>query len=75
MILKQLLPVLIVVFLFSCNNESKPSKDKNEGSANKDSLGYPFAASYSLKWQPGDDAKRFIPTRSGWPYRLVRRYY
>jgi hypothetical protein len=60
MIFKQLLPAMIVVFLFSCNNESKPSNDKNEGSANKDSLAYPFAASYSLKWQPGDEKNALL---------------
>ncbi|HEV7424011.1 MAG TPA: hypothetical protein VGO21_02355 [Candidatus Paceibacterota bacterium] len=62
MILKQLLPAMLtIVYLLSCHNGSKSSDDKNDGSsAVRDSLAYPFTASYSLKWQPGDEKNALL---------------
>ncbi|HLA60110.1 MAG TPA: hypothetical protein VK622_15150 [Puia sp.] len=61
MILKQLLPaMLLFISLLSCNNESKPMDDKNGKPANSDTLDYPFAASYSLKWVPGDERNALL---------------
>jgi hypothetical protein len=62
MILKKLLPVvLLFVFLLSCNNnESKPAIDKTDSSVVKEAPVYPFTASYSLKWQPGDEKNALL---------------
>jgi hypothetical protein len=47
-------PALFLVFIFSCNNESKPLNDKPDSTAAKEQLIYLFTAAYSLKWQPGE---------------------
>ena len=62
MILKQLLPAtLLFVSLLSCNNESKSLNDKNDSTSTvRDTLAYPFTASYSLKWQPGDEKNALL---------------
>jgi hypothetical protein len=62
MILKQFLPAMLtLICLISCNNESKPTNDKNDNySAARDTLTYPFTASYSLKWQPGDERNALL---------------
>jgi hypothetical protein len=61
MILKQLLPVMLHVFLLSCNdNKSKSAIDKTDSTAVKEPPVYPFTASYSLKFQPGDEKNALL---------------
>jgi hypothetical protein len=61
MILKRLLPaVVLIASLLSCKNESKPLNEKKESPLNKNSAAYPFTASYSLNWQPGDERKALL---------------
>jgi hypothetical protein len=73
MILKQLVAaMLLFVSLLSCHNESKPMDDKNDNSANRDTLAYPFTASYSLKWQPGGQRFPRI-SKHGPPYFILTK--
>jgi hypothetical protein len=62
MALKQLpAAMLLFVSLLSCNNESKSLNNKNDRTSEvKDTLAYPFTASYSLKWQPGDEKNALL---------------
>jgi hypothetical protein len=62
MIHKQLSSAItLFVLLLGCNHETNPSQDKNDSSsAVKDTLSYPFTASYSTKWQPGDEKNAML---------------
>jgi len=46
--------------LISCNNAAKNEAANSESVVKKDSIVFPFAAKYSLNWQPGDEKNAAI---------------
>jgi hypothetical protein len=62
---KSFLFIFSGVLLFGCNsNEPKQEEAKTDSVAKKEVLNYPYTATYSLNWQPGDEKNAVVVLNS-----------
>jgi len=63
--MKQILVLTFLsVVLFGCNSPAKTDEVKSDSTAKTEPLVYPYAAKYSLNWQPGDEKNAVIALNS-----------
>jgi hypothetical protein len=65
MIMKNsLLFIFSSIVFFGCSSEPKKEEPKTDSTAKKEALNYPFTATYSLNWQPGDEQNAVLVLNS-----------